>query len=497
MKRLSGLARDLIMGFLIIFHFTVSVAATVACWHLFYRSVGSSFSLRYNILICSGYGIALVVLNRIYSAYNIRFGKLSELVYSQSLAHLISATGLYGLDVVVFLRFTNPVPMIVTVAAQMVFDLLWSVIARKVYFLIHHPRRTVLIYRNENDKSRLVEASKYKKKFDVVAEIREPSDDIDILFGEISLADAEAVFVAGVNATLRNAIAKYCIEKDIIAYFVPHVGDVVMSGGEHMKAFATPIWRVRRAAPNVFYLAAKRLFDILASALGIIVLSPAMLLTALAIKLYDRGPVLYKQVRLTKDGRRFYILKFRSMRVDAERDGVARLAKANDDRITPIGKFIRAVRFDELPQLFNILKGDMTIVGPRPERPEIAEQYCEAIPAFALRLQVKAGLTGYAQVYGRYNTEPYEKLEYDLMYINKMSVFQDLAIMLATVKILFLRESTSGIADGQTTAFENNLAEAKQNGDLAETPAETSAEVPAETPADAASEEEPEFSKFL
>lgn len=494
MKRLSVFARQLIMGFLIIFHFSVSVAAMVACWHLFYRHVGSSFSVRYNILILTGYGIALLFLDRIYSVYNIRFCKLSELVYSQSLAHLFCATGLYGLDVVVFLRFTNPVPILVTLAAQMIFDLLWTVVARKVYFMIHHPRRTVLIYRNENDKSRLVEASKFKKKFDVVAEIKDPTDDIDLLFREISLAEAEAVFVAGVNATLRNAIAKFCIETDIIAYFVPHVGDVVMSGGEHMKAFATPIWRVRRAAPNVFYLAAKRLFDIFASLLGILVLSPAMLVTALAIKLYDRGPVLYKQVRLTKDGRKFYILKFRSMRVDAERDGVARLAAANDDRITPIGKFIRAVRFDELPQLFNILRGEMTIVGPRPERPEIAEQYCEAIPAFALRLQVKAGLTGYAQVYGRYNTEPYEKLEYDLMYINKMSVFQDLSIMLATVKILFQRESTSGIAEGQTTAIENNLAEAKQNGDLAETPAETSAEVPAETPADAADKEkEPEL----
>lgn len=147
--------------------------------------------------------------------------------------------------------------------------------------------------------------------------------------------------------------------------------------------------------------------------------------------------------------------KFRSMKVNAEKDGVARLAAEHDDRITPVGKVIRAIRFDELPQLFNILKGDMTIVGPRPERPEIAEQYMNEMPAFNLRLQVKAGLTGYAQVYGRYNTEPSDKLKMDLMYINNMGFMEDMKIMLATVRILFMRESTSGVAEGQTTAVKD------------------------------------------
>lgn len=144
--------------------------------------------------------------------------------------------------------------------------------------------------------------------------------------------------------------------------------------------------------------------------------------------------------------------KFRSMNTNAEKDGVARLTSENDQRVTPIGKVIRAIRVDELPQLFNILKGDMSIVGPRPERPEIAEQYRKELPAFDLRLQVKAGLTGYAQVYGRYNTEPQDKLKMDLMYINHASISEDLKLIFATVRILFMRESTSGVADGQTTA---------------------------------------------
>ena len=178
-----------------------------------------------------------------------------------------------------------------------------------------------------------------------------------------------------------------------------------------------------------------------------------MIITAIAIKLEDGGPVFYKQIRLTKDGKEFKIIKFRSMRTDAEKDGVARLSSGDtDDRITKVGRFIRKVRIDEMPQLFNIIKGELAIVGPRAERPEIADQYHEELPEFALRLQAKAGLTGYAQVYGKYNTTPYDKLLMDLMYIANASIFEDIKIIFATVKILFMKESTEGIAEGQTTA---------------------------------------------
>ena len=189
--------------------------------------------------------------------------------------------------------------------------------------------------------------------------------------------------------------------------------------------------------------------------MALIVLSPFMLVTAIAIKATDKGPVFYKQVRLTKNGKKFEILKFRSMRVDAEKDGVARLSTGeNDDRITSVGRIIRKFRIDELPQLINILKGDLSICGPRPERPEIAEEYCKEIPEFALRLQVKAGLTGYAQVYGKYNSTPYDKLEMDLMYIAHPSIFEDFKIMLATIKILFVAESTEGVEEGSQTALQ-------------------------------------------
>ena len=197
-------------------------------------------------------------------------------------------------------------------------------------------------------------------------------------------------------------------------------------------------------------------------------MSPAWLITAAAVKAEDGGDIFYRQRRLTKDGKEFDVLKFRSMKMDAEEDGVARLSTGeNDERLTRTGRIIRKVRLDELPQLFCILKGDMSIVGPRPERPEIAQVYEKEMPEFKLRLQAKAGLTGYAQVYGKYNTTPYDKLQMDLMYIAHPSLVEDFRIMLATVKILFLPESTEGVEEGQTDALcgQETLAASKDRED--------------------------------
>ena len=147
------------------------------------------------------------------------------------------------------------------------------------------------------------------------------------------------------------------------------------------------------------------------------------------------------------------IWKFRSMVVDAEADGKARLASKNDDRITWIGKFIRKVRIDELPQLFNILKGEMSFIGPRPERPEIIEQYMKEIPEFTFRTKVKAGLAGYAQVYGKYNTTPYDKLKLDLAYIEGYSTWMDIKLMLLTLRVLLTPDATEGVGEDQVTAM--------------------------------------------
>lgn len=430
-------------------------AVTVLLFGLYYISFvygGKEMSkevLRHGTMVLI-YGIVALFSLRAYSSYNVGLARIRMLVYSQTLANILTAGILYVLMVINRLTLLNPLPLLGLVGVQFLWNILWSLMTNALYFKMFKPRKTVLVYHDAENLKHLEELKEHPRKFQIIKTIEDPADDIHALIAE--LEGAEAVFVAGIPATLRNGILKYCIENSVRCYVAPHVGDVLMLGSTHVELFSIPVCRVMRAIPNVEYAFIKRTIDIVASLLGIVLCSPFMLITALAIKLQDGGPVLYKQVRLTKDGKHFKILKFRSMRVDAERDGVARLASENDNRITPVGKVIRACRLDELPQLFNILMGDMTIVGPRPERPEIAKQYEEFLPAFGLRLQVKAGLTGLAQVYGKYNSDPYDKLRMDLMYVNNMSLLEDIKLMFATVKVLFMKESTSGIADGQTTA---------------------------------------------
>ena len=266
------------------------------------------------------------------------------------------------------------------------------------------------------------------------------------------------------NSHERNQILKFCVLHDVNSYVIPRIGDMIMSSAEEMNLMHLPMLLVRRYSPVPEYLFFKRLFDIVLSAAALIILSPLMIVLALIIR-SDGGTAFYRQTRLTKDGKKFEVLKFRSMRMDAEKDGVARLSTGeNDDRITKVGHFIRACRMDELPQLINILKGDMSIVGPRPERPEIAAQYRKELPEFDLRLQCKCGLTGLAQVYGKYNSTPYDKLLMDLMYIAKPSLAEDFRICLATIKILFMPESTEGVAVGATTAMDyENAADNTEN----------------------------------
>ncbi|MBR2523952.1 MAG: sugar transferase, partial [Clostridiales bacterium] len=302
----------------------------------------------------------------------------------------------------------------------------------------------------------LIEEYGLDKKFNVVktASVEECLDDMSMI------DDMEVVFFSGIHSHDRNVLLKYCIYNNKQVYMIPRIGDVIMSSAQQMHMFHLPMLRVNRYNPSPMFLFVKRVFDIVCSFLGLIVLSPVFLVTAIAIKATDKGPVFYKQERLTKDGKRFMIHKFRSMRVDAEKDGVARLSTGdNDDRITPVGRFIRKCRIDELPQLIDILAGNLSVVGPRPERPEIAAEYEIEMPEFQLRLQAKAGLTGYAQVYGKYNTTPYDKLQMDLMYIARPSLAEDMRICFATVKILFMPDSTEGVAEGQTTAMDSGSNE--------------------------------------
>ena len=439
-------------------HFILSCGLFFFFWILFrYNELrfGGEIGFRYNYFVLAGYAVGLLFFCRTYNAYLLGYTRIRILAFSEFLAQMFSICILYVAVSLAWNHIKNPLYLIAALGAQLFLDIIWAYFANLKYFKIYPPKKTILIYQNAIDKKRFgtISGKPSERLYKIVEEYQYKGRH----FSDIKhkLDGYEAVFVAGVDSRCRNGIAKYCKEENIPGFFLPHVGDVIMQEAMHIQSFDSPVLYVTRTIAKPEFRIVKRCFDFISSLIGLIVLSPIMLITAIAIKVYDRGPVFYKQVRLTRDGKHFKIIKFRSMRVDAEKDGVARLSSGdNDDRITPIGRIVRKCRLDELPQLINILKGDMSVVGPRPERPEIAEQYYKTIPEFKLRLQVKAGLTGYAQVYGKYNTDPYEKLEFDLMYINNMSVLTDLELMFATFGILFLPESTEGVAVGATTAMD-------------------------------------------
>lgn len=420
-------------------------------WYGVYAGkLADPFYEKGNWLILFLFAVLYIAYGRLYDGFKISLSRISELIGSQTLAVIIADGILYIVTALLFKGIPPILPMVVTLAAQILLSALWCKFAHRWYFKAFEAKKTAVIYDMREGMERLISQYGLSNKFDVVktASVTEAlEENLEIL------EDVEVVFLCGVHSHERNIILKYCIAQGIQMYLIPRIGDVLMSGATRMHMFHLPMLKVGRYSPTPEYLFLKRALDIVVSGLAFIVLSPIMAVVAIAIKLTDHGPVLYRQCRLTKDGKKFDVLKFRSMRVDAEKDGVARLSSGDhDDRITPVGHFIRKCRLDELPQLINILKGDMSLVGPRPERPEIALQYEEELPEFALRLQAKAGLTGYAQVYGKYNTTPYDKLQMDLMYIANPSIIEDWKILFATVKILFEAESTEGIEHGQTTA---------------------------------------------
>ena len=421
-------------------------AAALCCWCLCYAHNGwDQTGLLVGVIFC----VLYMTYGRIYESFLISLVRITEMVYSQALALLMSDGILYLVLSLMERRLVTVMPILGLFACQLMLSVLWSVCAHKWYFAVFAPKRTAVIHDRGRDVGELIGTYGLSKKFEVcrTATLEE------CLEGNFAVLEGmQTVFLCGISSHDRNLILKQCVEKGITVYVMPKIGDIIMSGAKQMHLFHLPFLRVGRYDPAPEYLMLKRLFDVVVSGCALILLSPVMLLVAWAVR-RDGGPAFYRQCRLTKDGRRFDVLKFRSMRVDAEKDGKARLASANDDRITPVGHFIRKVRIDELPQLINILKGDMSIVGPRPERPEIAAEYEKELPEFSLRLQAKAGLTGYAQVYGKYNTTPYDKLQMDLIYIANPSFWEDLRIIFATIKILFLPESTEGVAEGQETAM--------------------------------------------
>ena len=407
---------------------------------------GTETLLMVGVLYCTVY----FFFAKMYDAHKIGLYRLQELAFSQMLAYGISDGVLF---IAAFFWFHNFQRIrirlfLLAFLLQLILILINTFLFNRLYAHFDEPRKIMILYGSEDYKRLLVKIQEKKRRYQVLACMNE-SEDTSVIFE--TLAKCKDIYLCDVRDEVKDRVILFCNahQKDI--HISMDIGDLLILGDEVSHSFDTPFLRNKKTPVTWYYPFLKRLSDIVISMTAILLLSPIMIITALSIKLYDRGPVFYKQIRLTKDGRRFEIIKFRSMKMDAEKNG-AQLSTVHDDRITPVGKIIRKLRIDELPQLFNILKNDMAVVGPRPERPEIAAQYEQDIPEFHLRLQVKAGLTGYAQVYGKYNTTPLDKLKLDLIYIAQRSVLFDLRILFYTIKIIFIPESTEGIPDGQSTA---------------------------------------------
>ncbi len=417
---------------------------------------------RGNVLLMLIYMLIYIVFSRLVNAYKVGSLKISGLVLSQMLAILMSNFVIYFMISLIRRGFLSLLPLFGLTMFDVAAAIIWCIVSKKVYAHIYPPKRMIIVYGSTAARDLVQKMSMRVDKYIICSSIS-----ISVPLDEIKkqIVGFDGLIICDIPAEIRNKLLKYAYEKSIRTYINPKISDIILKGCDEIHVFDTPLYLSRNIGFTFEEKIIKRTIDIVLSLICVIVSSPIMLVCALLIKLYDRGPVFYKQVRLTRDGREFYVYKFRSMIENAESDGKARLASEKDDRITPIGHFMRKVRFDELPQFLNVLKGDMSFVGPRPERPEIAKEYERHMPEFSYRLKVKAGLTGYAQVLGKYNTTPYDKLKLDLMYIEQYSLLLDLRIMLQTIKILFTPESTEGVGEEEFTPSAKAPEKIKESGD--------------------------------
>lgn len=439
---------------ILFFYKLLYVIAQVAVFVVTWLSTQSRYYItgKTTVFLAAVFAIAFTGFLTTYSAFEVHKAKPLDLCVKHFLSLALSDIIIFLAIIIALRNLPDLSDLALMVPVQVILTVIWNITAVRIHFAVNPAAETIVVYSDRLAYESIEAINNDTKNFRVIKTINLNDYDGDISQVKEILLEAEIIVLCGILLQERNDIFKYLIEHNKKVIVRPSIGDVLVSTAEREYLFNVPVLTYNSGDKTFATLALKRAMDIAVSALMLLFASPAMLLVALAIKIEDRGPVFYKQQRLTKNAKVFKIIKFRSMRVDAEKDGVARLAADNDDRITKVGRFIRATRLDELPQLINILKGEMSLIGPRPERPEIAQQYEEMLPEFALRLKVKAGLTGYAQVYGKYNTTPYDKLQMDLMYVADMSFFTDIKLIMLTVQVMFQKDSTEGVEKGKTTA---------------------------------------------
>lgn len=414
-------------------------------WIRFFNKIlGTPFFRRGNWMMIFLYGVLLIFFMQMYGGFKIGYLKKGNLIYSQMLSVVFVNIFTYFQIAVIERRFLSPMPLGLMTVVDFLVIAVWTLVFQKFYVWIFPPRRMLLVSGNRADYHLLEKMNARDDKYEI-RDLISYKKGVDYICRRVHKFDG--VILGDMPSHERNQILKYCFKEDIRTYSVPKLSDILLRSSDELTLFDTPMLLSRNDGLTIEQEFIKRTMDIVFSAIAAVITLPFFLIIGISIKLTDGGPVFYKQTRLTKDGKVFEIIKFRTMIQDAEKYSGARLASEGDKRILPVGRLLRRTRLDELPQIYNILKGEMSLVGPRPERPEIAADIEKEIPEFSYRLKVKAGLTGYAQVYGKYNTTFYDKLKQDLMYIRNYSVWLDLKLMIMTPKIMLMKESTEGVQE--------------------------------------------------
>ena len=417
-----------------------------AVWRIKYDSSSMpSFEGNGKYLLTLVYGFLNYILFLYCDGFKFGHIKLTDVSISQWISMSILNFITYFQLCLIANHMISPFPMLLLMAFDLVITFGMSYLFTAIYHTFCIPKRMIMIY--GKDAAPMLKRKMETRSDKYQIKCMMSCDEYSLEEIEEAVMNYDAVVINDVDAQIRNDLLKYCYKYSIRTYSVPKLSDVIYSGSEDIMLFDTPLKLIRGRGLTPAQRFFKRAMDLVLCFIAMIPSSIIMLVIAIAIKIEDGGSVFYRQRRVTKDGKQFDILKFRSMIENAEADGKPHPATDNDDRITKVGKVIRALRVDELPQLLNIIKGDMSIVGPRPERVEHCELYGEQIPEFEFRNKVKGGLTGYAQVYGKYNTTALDKLRLDLMYIENYSLALDIKIILMTVRVLFKKESTEGFEE--------------------------------------------------
>lgn len=447
MRKISQGARDDMKGLLRMFQTLVEVLVMTVLYYVIWRKTDPNNEI-FGFLYMGKYvlmGIyALLLLVVFQNSDCTMFGqlRLPDLIIGQ-LISLAAVNFITWLQLCLIAERVLPLtPILFLLLVEIAVAVLMILLFQKTYLRIYKPRDLLLVYGQKRGVVLKIKMDSRNEKYDV-REIISAEEGFEKICSRI--AEHNAVVLNEVPAALRNQIMTYCYRRRIRVYVAPELTDIMLRGAQNIKLFDVPLFLVKGTGMTPGQRIAKRTMDLVLCLIAMIPAAPVMLLVALAIKLEDHGPVFYKQARLTRNGREFNILKFRSMVVDAEKYNGAVLATDRDPRITKVGRFIRATRLDELPQLLNILKGDMSIVGPRPERKVLADEISKTVPEFDFRLKVRGGLTGYAQIFGKYNTSAYDKLRLDLMYIENYSLLMDIRLIILTLRIIFSKDSTEGV----------------------------------------------------